>query len=120
MRELIEPHESFPWQRRGYLRQAMLDQLQAATGFAPLEEQSLGRGGGGPGGGEEQDSVREFLDQQRSGWGARFAAVFESIGLESKADLCVATKEEMAELEEKLAATGAGSFHMRQIRDAQF
>ena len=35
-----------------------------------------------------------------------------------KSDLRVATVEEMQELDEKLAATGAGSFHMRQIRDA--
>ena len=33
-------------------------------------------------------------------------------------DLKIATAEEMSELDEKLAATGAGSFHMRQIRDA--
>ena len=33
-------------------------------------------------------------------------------------DLCEATAEEMAEVERTLAATGAGSFHLRQIRDA--
>ena len=33
-------------------------------------------------------------------------------------DLCCATDEELDELREKLLATGAGSFHLRQIRDA--
>merc|ERR1719487_1812966 len=67
---------------------------------------------------EEQDSVRELLDQQRSGWGARFGAVFEDVGIETKEDLCDATEEEMAELDQKLAAMGAKSLHLRQIRDA--
>lgn len=111
MQELIESHESLPWQRRGYLREALLDQLTSKAGFTPMEVTTITAE-------EEQDSVREFLDQQRSGWGARFAAVFEGIGIETKADLCVATEEEMAELDQKLAAMGAGSFHLRQIRDA--
>ena len=38
LQELIEAHESLPWQRRGYLRAAMLEQLTTAAGFAPLEE----------------------------------------------------------------------------------
>ena len=38
--------------------------------------------------------------------------------LETMSDLCEATAEEMAEVERTLAATGAGSFHLRQIRDA--
>ena len=67
---------------------------------------------------DREDSVREFLDQQRLGWGAKFAAVFEEIGLETTGDLLVATKEEMAEVEQKLTAMGAGSFHLRQIRGA--
>merc|ERR1719238_730255 len=67
---------------------------------------------------EEQDSVREFLDLQRSGWGARFGAVFEDVGIETKEDLCFATEEEMVELDQKLAAMGAKSLHLRQIRDA--
>ena len=32
--------------------------------------------------------------------------------------MCLATSEELAELEQKLQATGAGSFQLRQIRDA--
>ena len=52
----------------------MLDQLTAAAGFAPVED-----GAAGTAGADEQESVREFLDQQRSGWGAKFAAVFEEI-----------------------------------------
>ena len=37
LQELVESRESLPWQRRGYLRQAMLDQLSNAAGFRPLE-----------------------------------------------------------------------------------
>ena len=60
------------------------------------------------------------MDQQRSGWGAKFAAVFETIGLETTRDVCEATDEEVEELELKLAQVGAGSFHLRQIRDAHW
>ena len=74
LQELVESHESLPWQRRGYLRQAMLDQLSNAAGFRPLEAAPK------PGGEEDgHDSAREFLDQQRQGWGAKFGAVFEGI-----------------------------------------
>ncbi len=38
--------------------------------------------------------------------------------METQDDLRAATSEEMAELEQKLVAIGAGSFHLRQIRDA--
>lgn len=113
LQELVESHESLPWQRRDYLRGAMLDKLTAAAGFKPVAEAlppALED--------EREDSVREFLDKQRLGWGAKFAAVFEEIGLETTADLCEATEEEMAELEKKLTAFGAGSFQQRQIRDA--
>merc|ERR1719160_341899 len=37
LRELVESHESLPWQRRGYLREALLDQLTTKAGFAPME-----------------------------------------------------------------------------------
>ena len=113
VQELIENHESLPWQRRGYLRDALLDQLTTAAGFAPLPSSAEGQGAGEVD--EQVDSVREFLDTVRSGWGARFGAVFESIGIETKSDLRMATGEEMAELDEKLGATGAGSFQLRQI-----
>ena len=33
------------------------------------------------------ESIREFLDRQRSGWSSKFAAVFEAIGMETQADL---------------------------------
>ena len=39
----------------------------------------------------------------------RFAAVFEEIGIETKSDLREATDEEVAELDQKLAAMGAGA-----------
>ena len=95
------------------MRDALLDQLTTAAGFAPVSTSTEASGAGGV---EEQvDSVREFLDSVRSGWGARFGAVFESIGIETKSDLRMATSEEMAELDEKLSATGAGSFQLRQI-----
>ena len=112
LQELVESHESLPWQRRGYLREALLDQLTSKAGFAPMEATPIVAE-------EEQgDTVREFLDQQRSGWGARFAAVFEEIGIETKSDLREATEEEMMELDAKLGASGAGSFHLRQIQSA--
>ena len=104
---MVESHESLPWQRRGYLREAMLDQLSTAAGFDPLEKTDVAAVTAA--GEEERDSVREFLDQQRSGWGAKFAFAFEEIGLETIEDLQVATVEEMEELAVKLAATGAGS-----------
>ncbi len=69
LQELIEAHESLPWQRRGYLREAMLDQLTTAAGFTPLEKIDRAEAAAED---DEQESVREFLDQQRSGWGARF------------------------------------------------
>ena len=71
--KLVESHESLPWQRRGYLRKAMLDRLTTTAGWAPALDTT------GVAGGEEErdsDSVREFLDAQRSGWGAKFAAAF--------------------------------------------
>ena len=80
LQELVESHESLPWQRRGYLREALLDQLTSKAGFAPMEMETTSTAE------EEQDSVREFLDQQRSGWGARFGAVFEDVGIETKED----------------------------------
>ena len=52
MQELIESHESLPWQRRGYLREAMLDQLLQAAGFEVTTRAPE----------QDQDSVREFLD----------------------------------------------------------
>ena len=72
-----ESHESLPWQRRNYLRGAMLDQLVSAAGFAPT---ASGDAAAAVAGEEDRgDSVREFLDQQRTGWGAKFGAVFEAI-----------------------------------------
>ena len=58
----------------------MLDQLVSAAGFAPTAS-----GDAAAAAADEEDrgdSVREFLDQQRTGWGAKFGAVFEAIGLE--------------------------------------
>ena len=73
--KLVESHESLPWQRRGYLRKAMLDRLTTTAGWAPAPDAT---GAAGAEEGErDSDSVREFLDAQRSGWGAKFAAVFE-------------------------------------------
>ena len=56
----------------------MLEKLTSAAGFTPIEEVATT---GPAAGGEEElaDSIREFLDQQRMGWGAKFAAVFEEI-----------------------------------------
>ena len=63
LQEVIEANESLPWQRRGYLREAMLDQLTTAAGFAPLPSSASAAGGEG----DQLESIREFLDQQRSG-----------------------------------------------------
>ena len=73
IQQLVESHESLPWQRRDYLRGAMLDKLTAAAGFMAEQGQPVALED------EREDSVREFLDQQRLGWGAKFAAVFEEI-----------------------------------------
>ena len=67
----------------------MLDQLTSKAGFVPLKETQ------GTAENDREDSVREFLDQQRSGWGAKYAAVFEEIGLETAQDLKEATGEEL-------------------------
>ena len=63
------------------------------------------------------DSVREFLDQQRSGWGARFGAVFEIVGLEAADDLRICNPEIVQEVDGKLASAGAGNFHLQKIRE---
>ena len=61
----------------------MLDQLTTAAGFAALDKTNDAAANAE----EERDSVREFLDQQRSGLGAKFAFAFEEIGLETVDDL---------------------------------
>ena len=53
-----------------------MTRLAAAAGLALPEL------GAESGKGEVVESVREFLDQQRSGWGAKFGLVFEEIGLD--------------------------------------
>ena len=59
----------------------MLDKLIAAAGLddhgSPLEVGGVVATGTSSGGSSVLESIREFLDQQRSGWGAKFAAVFE-------------------------------------------
>ena len=55
LQELIESHESLPWQRRGYLREALLDQLTLKAGYVPLEEAQPSRTAAAAE--DEQDSV---------------------------------------------------------------
>ena len=63
---------------------AMLDQLATAAGYAPQLPSTTAGGAAGERDPQAEESIREFLDAQRLGWGAKFGAVFECIGIEAK------------------------------------
>ncbi|CAK0838638.1 unnamed protein product, partial [Prorocentrum cordatum] len=65
-----------------------------------------------------EDSVGTFLEALRAGYGAKWGPVFEGFGLELVEDLLEAPADELAQLEDRLAAAGAGPAHIRKMRQA--
>ena len=63
-------------------------------------------------------SIRSWLDGVKAGWGARFGAAFEELGLEDTVDLSRATKEELDEVEQDLEKLGAKKLALRRIWEA--
>ena len=80
----------------------------------------IGGGGvggvGGVGGGVGEGSVFGWLETVKQGYGEKFAACFEEVGVEDASDIADGLgEEEMAELKVSLVAAGAKTRHMQKI-----
>ncbi len=64
------------------------------------------------------ESIREWLDEVKSGFGAKFASAFEEVGIEDKSDLHDLDEEAMAALELELQAVDAKIIHLKKIKKA--
>ena len=60
-------------------------------------------------------SVREWLDNIKSGWSARFAAAFEELGIEDVIDLPEIDAAVRKLLEGELTSAGAKVLHVKKI-----
>ena len=64
------------------------------------------------------DGVRDWLDSLKAGFGARFSAAFEEIGVEDISDLTDMDDELQTMLEAELRKAGAKAMQLKKIRTA--
>ena len=67
---------------------------------------------------DDDGGVRDWLDSLKAGFGARFAAAFEEIGVEDVSDLADMDDELQATLEAELRKAGAKAMQLKKIRTA--
>ena len=66
----------------------------------------------------DRDHVRAWLDGIKEGFAARFAAAFESLGVEDTSDLADLTPSDVEGLMAELEKLGAKTLQSRKIKDA--
>ena len=63
----------------------------------------------------EDLAIREWLDGIRRGWGAKWGAAFEAVGLDMAEDLEELDEESLEELTAELKAVGAKTIHIKKM-----